>query len=655
MALQLDQYGWSILPVYPNQLYVDSVNGNDANIGSITAPLKTINAAVGKLKPNTVVNTQINLKRGCTYNEALNNWWRYSNATLTAYGSGARPIVCHPAGNGNSTIHTAAKNVQFVSIDFVCGGHDPSLPTYGPANQAYGIWMDSGTNNVTIEDCRFEFFFQSIAASGGGTQFLDGLTVRRSVICDSHSASGHAQGAWLLMCSNCLFEECILDHNGWAQDASGKVYGQLDMFSHDVYGSDDGLLANVTFRNCMISRGGGNGLLLRQGGTVTGNLFIENGIHGQNLVIGGDNSTVNGNVFIGMLNTYVTPKGGGVDFEAANGTIADNLFIGVGPTWVGTGANAGPSQGWFILIDNVRESVTNPTKPMTVNVTNNIVYNYGGDGVYINNTTRDVINLTNNCVLGNTRKLINFPAMFTGITLSGNHWTIGANGPYGTGSFFYNGGANHNFAQFLKDSGAKDDQVAPKFVDATRTLETYAASIGLAADGPTLIAAMKNICKYNWNTALLPETIVGYLMEGYTISGLPTKLTGTIIGTQGSWNNVGNTLDKAFDGNGGTFFDGPVANGCWVGLDLGSPKVITSINFEPREGWTGYTARMVGGQFQGSNDPNFSYPTTLYTIATTPTPNDTVAIASTEAFRYVRYMSPDNSYGNIAELSFIGM
>ena len=36
-----------------------------------------------------------------------------------------------------------------------------------------------------------------------------------------------------------------------------------------------------------------------------------------------------------------------------------------------------------------------------------------------------------------------------------------------------------------------------------------------------------------------------------------TQLTGTVIGTAGSWNNSGNTRDKALDGNTSTYFDSP--------------------------------------------------------------------------------------------------
>jgi len=48
------------------------------------------------------------------------------------------------------------------------------------------------------------------------------------------------------------------------------------------------------------------------------------------------------------------------------------------------------------------------------------------------------------------------------------------------------------------------------------------------------------------------------------------KLTGTGFGTPGSWNNVGNTFAKALDGNPQTYFDGPVSNGNYVGIDTGN-------------------------------------------------------------------------------------
>jgi len=49
------------------------------------------------------------------------------------------------------------------------------------------------------------------------------------------------------------------------------------------------------------------------------------------------------------------------------------------------------------------------------------------------------------------------------------------------------------------------------------------------------------------------------------LSHAPSPLTGTVIGTSGSYNNQGNTAAKAFDGNLSTFFDAPTASGSYAG------------------------------------------------------------------------------------------
>jgi hypothetical protein len=131
-----------------------------------------------------------------------------------------------------------------------------------------------------------------------------------------------------------------------------------------------------------------------------------------------------------------------------------------------------------------------------------------------------------------------------------------------------------------------------------------------------------------------------------------TPLTGTVIGTTGSYDNQGNTASKAFDGSLNTFFDAPTASGSYAGLDLGSAQVITSISYAPRSGWA---SRMVGGVFQASNSSTFSTGVvTLYTVAATPATGvlTTVALSNTSAFRYVRYLGPANSFSNIAEAQF---
>jgi beta-galactosidase len=128
-------------------------------------------------------------------------------------------------------------------------------------------------------------------------------------------------------------------------------------------------------------------------------------------------------------------------------------------------------------------------------------------------------------------------------------------------------------------------------------------------------------------------------------------LSGTIIGTSGSNTNSGNTITNAFDGSLTTYFDGPTNNGDWAGLDLGSAKTISNIRFFPR---LGYASLMTGGVFQGANVADFSLATNLWTLTNAPADSTLTAMVITNptAFRYVRYLSPNGSYGDVAEIQF---
>ena len=89
-------------------------------------------------------------------------------------------------------------------------------------------------------------------------------------------------------------------------------------------------------------------------------------------------------------------------------------------------------------------------------------------------------------------------------------------------------------------------------------------------------------------------------------------------------------------------------------LPVAPPPAVTTATqarFVPR---SGYEYRMIGGKFQGSNDGT-AY-TTLATITQSPVRGqyNTVKFASPAFYRYLRYLSPNNGYGNIAELEFDG-
>ena len=124
--------------------------------------------------------------------------------------------------------------------------------------------------------------------------------------------------------------------------------------------------------------------------------------------------------------------------------------------------------------------------------------------------------------------------------------------------------------------------------------------------------------------------------------------TGTVIGTPGSYQNLGNTIANVFDGNLSTYFDAPAADAsdAWVGLDLGWATSLAEIKFAPGPN----ASRMVGGYFEASNSSDFSNATRLYTVASAPSQGVLTSASVSGSFRYVRYVAPANSYGNIAEM-----
>ncbi len=138
----------------------------------------------------------------------------------------------------------------------------------------------------------------------------------------------------------------------------------------------------------------------------------------------------------------------------------------------------------------------------------------------------------------------------------------------------------------------------------------------------------------------------------YLPCSVDPKITGTVIGTLGSWNNYGSTRDKAFDGDVTTYFDAS-EDIAWTGLSLTIPMKVTGISFYPREG---ATWRMTGGKFQGSNTADFSSGVVdLATVSTEPLLAwNCYTVSTTSTFKYIRYISPAGGVGNVAEIEFRG-
>ncbi|MEI6078550.1 MAG: glycoside hydrolase family 2 TIM barrel-domain containing protein, partial [Verrucomicrobiota bacterium] len=210
--------------------------------------------------------------------------------------------------------------------------------------------------------------------------------------------------------------------------------------------------------------------------------------------------------------------------------------------------------------------------------------------------------------------------------------------------------ANYRYTISVSPDGSTWTQVVNQFdttnTDLTRrSVGNFGSSLGYVRVNFTNLPAGL--------TPALAEVSVG---GAQTLTFKTNQLGGTIIGTLGSYNNSGNTRELAMDWDLTSYFDAPSStsgNGCWVGLDLGAgvSNVISQINYCPR---IDTPARMVGGVFQGANKADFSDAVTLFTVATQPATGalTTQTMANATAFRYVRYLSPNSGWGNVAEVEY---
>lgn len=151
------------------------------------------------------------------------------------------------------------------------------------------------------------------------------------------------------------------------------------------------------------------------------------------------------------------------------------------------------------------------------------------------------------------------------------------------------------------------------------------------------------------------------LLKPY-FSRVDTLGNATILASHQQWGtpSVGPTLSgrPAFDGNAATASDLQSANGAWIQADFGEGRHLrlSQIRLTPR---SNYGLRLNGAWVTASN--NGTTWTTLATLSSTAYPNNTtttpttVPVTDANDYRYLRFNGPNGSYGNVAEIEYIGI
>ena len=139
-----------------------------------------------------------------------------------------------------------------------------------------------------------------------------------------------------------------------------------------------------------------------------------------------------------------------------------------------------------------------------------------------------------------------------------------------------------------------------------------------------------------------------------TLSAQDEPLTGTIIHS-GNTTLSSHSPEMAFDNDVTTYFNASESNFAWLGLDLGTPHVITGVGVASRNS-TRAAEKTLLGVFEGANSADFMDAVPLYLISETPTPGELTRykVSVSRGFRYVRYVGPSSSRAEVSELRFYG-
>lgn len=272
LAIDRNPEGWSVLEpsVDTRIIFVSSSEGNDHNSGlTPSKPVRTLERAEELVRngyPDWVL-----MKRGDTWNEGFNGWslsGRSDNerVLISAYGEGdARPrVVLQDSSFLVGPMNREVSHLAIVGIA-VLGDREPG-------NSSIGIrWLSNGSD-LLLEDCLISGFKDNVVIQAVGEQYQN-IELRRNVIVDSWSDSGHSQGIFVKNCNGVLLEENVFDHNGWNEDVPGA---EPTTFDQNVYLQTDTF--GVVFKGNLTSRAAAAGVQMRTGGDAINNLMYSNGL-----------------------------------------------------------------------------------------------------------------------------------------------------------------------------------------------------------------------------------------------------------------------------------------------------------------------------------------------------------------------------------------
>lgn len=505
-------------------IYVSSSMGHDTNNGlSELTPVKTIPRGYTLTRPGKY--DFLLLKRGDVWREKspekldASIYRPHSGQdsehpfVISYYGKEiARPRVENASYfifmNG-----AAISNFALIGLDLFVYTNDPA-DSYFTGKAEGGLSFVTNGDSILLEDNKITYggiTFQSYPEP----KLLTKVAVRYNIVsfnyaaqppCNAISSRAHRpSGMYAALINGLLVEGNLFDHNGHNEAVVGAC---ATIYNHNFYFTSN---SNVLITENLITRGSSMGIkVTADNPTNTTNLTIDNNFIYDNeigLSISGNdhgnyrfnNITVTNNVISETGLGKHTERGVGwamdtQDFDTGN--ISNNYILhqtaATNSHGLSTDASRSPSYRNVTIESNLFYAIkgaafSNSPQPIW---DSNIVAN-----------NLFIAPPSGSCTVNNTDN-------FKGMTYRDNKYSS-------TSSFCLNEKPK-NLSTWLRASGEKGASIiTSKFIDPTRTLETYASSLGFA-NVSAFLQASQQMNSFKWNTTLTAPAINAYIKAGFS-------------------------------------------------------------------------------------------------------------------------------------------
>ncbi|QOV87835.1 right-handed parallel beta-helix repeat-containing protein [Humisphaera borealis] len=332
-----DDLGFTVFPLADGakQFYIRA-DGDDGNTGDApNRPLRSIARAMSLLRDDK--GDRILLFAGHRFESPIGAW-RASGipgkpAGVFAYDDGSaesagrRPIIACRNANAIDISTPGVHDVAFVGLHLTAVDRDPADAGFRVSSaSSYGIQAVFPTQSIRIEDCRIDHFEYNVSfVCAGDKGQHQSVTIRRCLLLDawgrpSELFRGH--GLYMVRCKGVRITECVLDHNGWIDNAPG-VKSVRNIYRHGAYLNDAGM-EDIVFEGNLASRNANYGMQSRAGGFVRQNVFFDNATC---VGVGGETAEVTDNLFVGGHDTDLYGQGIAAEIFARRAVMRGNVIL----------------------------------------------------------------------------------------------------------------------------------------------------------------------------------------------------------------------------------------------------------------------------------------------------------------------------------------